>query len=116
MTGWEITKVIADFMEVPRCKCCDAGHDGLSRSIHFPCGKCGNPHLEANFNYTQSLDALVPVWEKFGEIPIMGRTNKGNFVSWFHMQMVTKCVPNESLQFAAAEATAKAIMHMNKTL
>ena len=52
MDNNEINKVIAEYMDIPYCPCND-GIDVIAHDLHP--------------KYTNSLDALVPVWDKLYE-------------------------------------------------
>lgn len=55
---------LIDFVDGERCRCCDNGWDGVSRSIHWPCHICKKPHVFGH-EYT-TLESLFPVWKKLG--------------------------------------------------
>ena len=62
-------------------------------------------------DYTKSLDALVPVWGKLEDIPFM-TISSGEYHA---MMMQYKCFSiKNNYQQAAAHATAKAILELNK--
>ena len=115
----EVNKIIAEYMGFKTCHCCDDGWDGISRSIHNECIKCGKEHIMLKFNYHRDLNKLISVWRKLG-------------VDYFDLEMYAEesicCIikhkedgpPNHEIsgvgssktpQEAAALATAKVILH-----
>lgn len=75
-------------------------------------------------DFTESLDSLVPVWEKlekqcpdFDTIRILPCSKTFDYIFWFHNFWegeIRYHTEAETIQLAAAMATAKAIMELDK--
>ena len=106
MTDQEVNKIIAEFM--------GGGivyYYGEPIRVEFPMEM---QHLDCKL-YTESLDSLVPVWKKL-ELTEIGCEFFSNEVFYFKV-----CKPTikgdfngETIQQAAAHATAKAILELKK--
>ena len=112
MTNNEVNKVIARYMDIPYCPC----NDGMEVVAH-----------DLHPKYTESLDSLVPVWERlkeeFNTEMIMGiNLFDYNGLPWnceFETQAENDKTggtgiaiehPSKSAFEAASHATAKAIL------
>lgn len=126
MTDQEVNKIIAEFMGYTVKLNSVIGIDGTNEDLMGISGKLGISHLT---RYTQSLDALVPVWEKlhldhkaiFDEITLdINKLRYGN-AAWFTEISYDSCEAHhmatefKTIQQAAAHATAKAILETNGT-
>ena len=66
-------------------------------------------------NYTESLDALIPVWIKLGSTDIELHTYRENEASVTPTDFLsTGSAIGISIQQSAAHATARAILELNK--
>ncbi len=126
MTKDEINKIIAEYMGVLFCECCKDGWDGFSRGLYYNCSKCKKPHttyLGCENKYTKSLDELVPVWEKipegFLQISLMASGLFRHEAEAYRDDddiiyiAKTSVMKRTTIQHAAAEATAKAILELS---
>lgn len=67
MTPEEANKIVALYMGVEICQCCENGWDGKSRSIHNYCHTCGKPHMNYQYGkYKENVEECIPVLEKLG--------------------------------------------------
>ncbi len=108
MTNNEVNKIIAEFMEWETC------NSGTPFIVHQQYGYESAPEFTQEPIYPcKSLDALIPVWEKLScsiqiyHAPISGFSATSPF------GLVTDAQVN-SIQEAAAHATAKAILELKK--
>ena len=114
MTDQEVNKIIAEFM-------------GWSFSYHKTSVflEIDGEICDGSLLYTESLDALVPVWNKIKNYAIyiedFTKNNEDEndvFVVQFDMYPHGKMISNMSsqltIQLAAAHATAKCILELNK--
>lgn len=104
MTDEEVNKIIAEFMGgIPRIE--------LKPNIGMPVPYYYQPL------FTQSLDALVPVWDKCGLEPMFdsftSNSGKTSYQCWFNVEGKPTAIC-ETRQKSAAHATAKAIEIVNK--
>lgn len=119
MTDQEVNKVIAKFM----------GLKNVKFSVFGTMYQKGNNSNHVfDFKYTESLDALVPVWEKIkltrggiDEFVIDLDKNRYGYGFWMRtlydygsedIEFLTK--GKNSVQQAAAHATSKAILELEK--
>ena len=101
MNDKEVNKIIAEYMGVPE-------------TVSINCGDYSQDVLR----YVDSLDALVPVWEKLGRYAACGKQEELGFQAIMLPTTVDNmaCVYNmESIQQAAAHATAKAILELKQS-
>jgi len=107
MSDNEVNKIIAEFMGFIS--------DGVLMHLYKDDGSIV---FEANCDYTESLDALVPVWEKMKSFRIVGVTFEDKKRGWRFL--VEACSPqiwgfeSFNLQQAASHATAKAILKLKE--
>lgn len=112
LTIQEANRVIAEYMdEGPFCNCENPLDIDGDRVV---CENCTNYIVE---NYNESLDALVPVWEKLGrDFDCYLHRDKNNDISgwlfYFHGLKIEHT--SETIQEAACIATAKAIKELEK--
>lgn len=115
MTDNEVNKIIAEFMELDVHRI-----DGFA--IHVTAPTWNENYTDELPLFTQSLDALVPVWDKMDsgcipEVLLMPKyprkgENKPVTLEWrasFKMEYGF----GETIQQAAAHATAKAILELD---
>lgn len=113
MTDEEVNKIIAEFM------CLDI------REVNGNQLYVWEHNDMASALYTESLDALVPVWEKLSEdnpscdtikIDLVKGNESASFVFWnrsfFHDGEIKYYSEGKTTQQAAAHATAKAILEL----
>ena len=102
MTDNEVNKIIAEFM----------GY----KEVITPVGlhwDTGNGHT--NTLFTESLDALVPVWEKLKTnhtFMVNGSFVRNNFSLFVEGRAIAACQNMKTLQQSAAHGTAKAILEL----
>lgn len=114
MKASEANQIIAEYMEAKFREYSELYHYDEYHSLY------GREPDE--FLYTQSLDALVPVWEKLNYKVIVYYQNiycsKGLFEVVAHSRhgdlKMSKGVSENSIQEAAAIATAKAIKELGR--
>lgn len=106
MNDNEVNKIIAEFMGVPWCPC----NDGFKVEAH-----------DLHPKYTESLDALVPVWDKLGGktgIDITIQNDGIDCLEKYQVKLDSDFIVESSwyktIQQAAAHATAKAILEITK--
>ena len=101
MTNQEVNKIIAEFMGF------ETYGDGMYIADNAD-----------DKEYTDSLDALVPVWEKRNEYSKAWakQTRMLGIWSHWHRLIMKEILLNPELSYieAAAHATAKAILELNK--
>ena len=111
MTDEEVNKVIAEYMGNFRCICNHPqGHDTFCLDCHK------YQRVSGTKLYTESLDALVPVWEKLNVILThveMGYVEISSFKKHPHKAEIFIGIGN-TIQQAAAHATAKAILKLKE--
>jgi hypothetical protein len=101
MTNNEVNKIISEYMGVPWCPC----NDGIEVVAH-----------DLHPKYTESLDALVPVWERLKKdhncSPSLeyGRMDGHVVCFWANHYDQGENTISNNFQEAAARATAKAIL------
>tara|TARA_R110000850_G_scaffold276446_2_gene418533 strand:+ start:279 stop:602 length:324 start_codon:yes stop_codon:yes gene_type:complete len=105
MTNVEVNKVISEYMRKSY---------GSSVGNTNPCPVCA---FEPYLLYTESLDSLIPPWERLGRYAACGKQESQGFQA----TMLPTTVSNmasvysmPSIQEAAAHATAKAIMALGE--
>ena len=70
----------------------------------------GYTNMRAGQLFTESLDALIPVWKKLDEFPRLEYTDYNNR---FYCYMKWVSAIGETMQEAAGFATAKAILELS---
>jgi hypothetical protein len=104
MTDQEVNKIIAEYMGWRR------------KGNHNKWFDENNKQRNFLSKYTTSLDALVPVWEKLGprfkSVIYIGWLKKGSTGYADGVQVNNKYGHGETIQQAAARATAKAIQEL----
>lgn len=101
MTDQEVNKIIAEFM-------------GFELHEDYIFKEYENGIVEDDL-YTESLDALVPVWEKLQidfNFMMQGSFVKNNFSIFKHGKAICAKQNKKTIQQAAAHATAKAIVEL----
>lgn len=116
MTREEANKIIAEFMG----KC---WHTWNISGFDCWCAKCGKdlPNKSIGkyngYKYTESLDALVPVWEKLEHHACIVQLSVYRSIPWCNVQSAVIMIGaqnGKTIYEAAAIATAKAILEMKK--
>lgn len=105
MKDKEVNKIIGEFMGDERCL---LDFSGVLFLVDPESQPTDPDYLQDA--YTNSIDALVPVWEKIGVIPELDYNSKKDFqrcAYYFGREVV-----GNSFQQAAAHATAKAILEL----
>lgn len=114
----EVNRIIAEYMGWKECGC---DIKLVPTPFQDECEECGlefkwNEHLSAR--YHRSLDALVPVWEK---LKYVNYFEFNLHQTWFSLSISEKkgewteeSWGKETIQEAAAFATAKAIQSLEK--
>lgn len=101
MNDLKVNKIIAEFM--------------FKRDIDFVVSdyKSREDVISRYYSYfTKYLDSLIPVWEKLRLVPEFEKNNKGWDAKIITTTMA-KFSYGETIQQAAAYATAKAILELN---
>jgi hypothetical protein len=117
MTNNEVNKVIAEYMGGELCLSDDTGNAviGYEPYTYFEMDCYKNSH---NL-FTNSLDALVPVWEKMDIPNILEMDIRNHTQPVFAYRVYTDLAYThhheaKTIQEAAAHATAKAILALGK--
>jgi hypothetical protein len=103
MTDEDVNKIIADYMKYP------ISNDGLEIYV---LDRRWEPLCEY---FTDSLDALVPVWEKLHSYPMVDEDEKyliEMLTEEVHLEVNYVWSKKDTIQLAAAHATAKAIKEL----
>lgn len=110
----EANKIIAEYMG-------DCWHCiKVTDNFHMFCTKCGEGDPDLSLpEYVTSLDALVPVWEKLDLPKILEMDIRRGARPMFALRIYadlayTQDEQSDTIQEAAAIATAKAIQELNK--
>lgn len=107
MIDQEVNKIIAEFMEGQVVNDVDYFHD-------FIIYKLESGKKTASSLYTESLDALVPVWEKLGKMEVSRSIIKLDFIHKKAFIPFTKYMAKgNTLEEAAANVTAQFISELN---
>ena len=112
MNDNEVNKIIAEYMGLTE----DSFDYACMCTMRESCPACNSFAAEELLNkFTTSLDALVPVWEKLtvefslidGHFHILKDNHENDIIC-------TEFVYQKTIQQAAAQATAKCIMELEK--
>jgi hypothetical protein len=111
MTDEEVNKIIAEYMGsniIGEHECKDCGNILLS-DLNYRDGS-----IWGMIRYTESLDALVPVWEKLRDSFDIYYEHRYREFDLGLGRSTSSSIGN-TIQQAAAHATAKAIQELNDT-